>query len=530
MRKDINCSRSPYSWSLVKGVFFAAIVVFLSNVSPSFSEDFDLTKTSFKNANDIPVAYPQSIFSAYNDHDSDKKNYLTALNVALNPKKNDSDDYPNSLPQTFSGVSDYNPILTVDSKNLLARTLDTREQYSKNSLISPLSFVVDNPGVPRAAQSDENIIDVSNILQSDSAQGLQRNAMLQRNLLVEARSLSPESRESGGQDAIAIGSNAQSGYRAVALGYNAYAKAVSSVSIGPFSFADGNSSIALGNMAHSWGVGSVAIGGVYEGGDNYTTAQADYTTALGSLAKAFKQGAIAVGYLSNAYDEYSIALGYDAIVEGIGSMAIGANSMVTADAGVVIGKDSVSDRDSGVSGYSSIRQGSATGTEMEWKSTRGAVSVGDNSKKITRQITGIAAGSEATDAVNVKQLQDLESVVRNSGWKLSVGGKNGQIVSMDSVVDFSAGSANLQITKGDRDNKLKFDLAKDITLNSAKMRDIILDATGLVITNGPQITIAGISAGNKEIKDIKAGEISATSQQAVNGSQLYSMGDTVAKY
>ena len=49
------------------------------------------------------------------------------------------------------------------------------------------------------------------------------------------------------------------------------------------------------------------------------------------------------------------------------------------------------------------RTGDTTGT---WKSTLAAVSVGDAVNKLTRQITGVAAGTEATDAVNVAQLQE----------------------------------------------------------------------------------------------------------------------------
>ncbi|WP_375650947.1 hypothetical protein [Bartonella sp. OT172YNZD] len=101
---------------------------------------------------------------------------------------------------------------------------------------------------------------------------------------------------------------------------------------------------------------------------------------------------------------------------------------------------------------------------------------------------------------------------------------------MDSGVDFSAGSSNLNITKGKEDNKLKFDLAKDVTLSSAKMGNSTLDATGLVITNGPKITTGGIDAGNKRVTGIASGDLSADSQDAINGSQLNVVATQIAGY
>ncbi|EJF75507.1 hypothetical protein ME7_01199, partial [Bartonella birtlesii LL-WM9] len=58
----------------------------------------------------------------------------------------------------------------------------------------------------------------------------------------------------------------------------------------------------------------------------------------------------------------------------------------------------------------------------------------------------------------------------------------------------------------------------------------ILDATGLVIGNGPKITTSGIDAGGKKILAIANGEISATSADAVTGNQLHNLGSSVAKY
>ncbi len=226
--------------------------------------------------------------------------------------------------------------------------------------------------------------------------------------------------------------------------------------------------------------------------------------------------------------ENSVALGSKTSVSKLssGALAFGSGAKASVKDSVALGSDSVADRAAGVFGYTPLLQGPATNTSSQWKSTRGAVSVGDYSKGITRQITGVAAGSEVADAVNVRQLRDLEDVVRKNGWKLSAGGANATTVLMDSDVDFSAGSTNLQIAKGDKDNKLKFDLAKDVTLTSLKAGTNTLDATGLVITGGPQITTAGIGAGSKKITGLAKG---TDDTDAVNKGQLDENVTTLSK-
>ncbi|WP_375649261.1 hypothetical protein, partial [Bartonella sp. MU70NMGDW] len=266
---------------------------------------------------------------------------------------------------------------------------------------------------------------------------------------------------------------------------------------------------------------SIAIGSSLT--DSYdekerTASLGDFSIAFGTKAHSYANEAIAMGY--NAYAQEQAPQG----------IAIGASSNVTVAKGVALGSDSISDRAAGEFGYTSLLQGPAQNTEAQWKSTRGAVSVGDFSNGITRQITGVAAGSKVTDAVNLRQLQDLEQVVRQNGWKLSVGDKNATTVLMDSAVDFSAGSANLNITKGEDNNKVKFDLAQDIALESVKAGTNTFDATGLVITDGPKITTGGIDAGNKKVTGVTLGDLSADSQDAVNGSQLNVVATHIAGY
>lgn len=93
--------------------------------------------------------------------------------------------------------------------------------------------------------------------------------------------------------------------------------------------------------------------------------------------------------------EDAVMIGHNADVQKNGGVAIGAGSVA------VIDKDQV--------GYDPAKGDHQTDTTGTWKSTAAAVSVGDASKKITRQITNVAAGTQDTDAVNVAQLKAAQT-------------------------------------------------------------------------------------------------------------------------
>ena len=91
------------------------------------------------------------------------------------------------------------------------------------------------------------------------------------------------------------------------------------------------------------------------------------------------------------------------------AVSIGHNANVTVAGGVALGSGSVASVDKGVAGYDPSTKASSTDTSSTWKATEAAISVGDASKGITRQITGVAAGAADTDAVNVAQLKKVEA-------------------------------------------------------------------------------------------------------------------------
>ncbi|MBS7015531.1 MAG: hypothetical protein KH115_09500, partial [Veillonella sp.] len=209
--------------------------------------------------------------------------------------------------------------------------------------------------------------------------------------------------------AIAIGSGAQAldGSGVLAMGQLSYAKGNNDVAIGTETKVIGNNSTAIGSTAQALGNSSAAYGtqaianglgatAVGPGANAGTGADAAAgATAVGRGAKATKEGASALGWAANASVENAAAIGRDTTANIEGGVALGYQSVTTTAAGVQ-GYNPASDR---TNKYSA--QAGAIGT-----STLAAVSVG-NGTTATRQITGLAAGTADTDAVNVAQLKNV---------------------------------------------------------------------------------------------------------------------------
>ncbi|WP_375677061.1 hypothetical protein, partial [Bartonella sp. AP88XZML] len=130
---DANGTHFPYPLSLVRVLLLVAIVAFLSNVSPSFSANVDLSKMFLEGVESAVVGTPQNVISAYNSDNSEldassasKENYITALSVATTPKGDATSDYANFLINTLSGNSDKNSTIKTDNSSVI-NTLTPRQ-------------------------------------------------------------------------------------------------------------------------------------------------------------------------------------------------------------------------------------------------------------------------------------------------------------------------------------------------------------------------------------------------------------------
>ena len=149
------------------------------------------------------------------------------------------------------------------------------------------------------------------------------------------------------------------------------------------------------------------------------------------------------------------------------------------------------------------------------------------------KITGVAAGTDDADAVNVSQLKEVKEIA-NKGWNLSVNtGKNKSNIAPDATVDLRSANDNIQITK--EDNNVTFKLNDTINVTNVNATgnvtagDTTINNDGLKITGGPSVTKSGIDAAGNKISNVADGNVTSDSKEAVNGSQLYSLGDTINK-
>ena len=128
----------------------------------------------------------------------------------------------------------------------------------------------------------------------------------------------------------------------------------------------------------------------------------------------------------------------------------------------------------------------------------------------SKVISNVADGVNPNDAVNKGQLDAVKGVA-DSAVK---------------SVDVANGEQNLVVDNTDPKNP-KLSLKKDLTVDSVKAGDSTLNTDGLTIAGGPSVKKDGIDAGDKKITNVAAGDVSATSKDAVNGDQLYNVANNV---
>ena len=272
--------------------------------------------------------------------------------------------------------------------------------------------------------------------------------------------------------ATSLGSSAEaSAERAIAVGYKSKAKAESAISVGNLASADNTDSIAVGN-------GSAAT--------------ANYAVAVGSGSAVSGLNGTAVGKNSQATGQSAAAFGEGSKADIADGVALGSNSATTAAAGV----QGFNPADSRTNTYSGL-----TGTAQT--STLGAVAVG-NGATATRQITGLAAGKEDTDAVNVAQLRSVnlkyagnsgDSDVRLENGTLNIKGKD--LISTTA----NASGITVELTKG-ADIANDNGKAKEPTTNGVATTQNVVQA----INNSYwKATAGGNTDGTPSVGNVKPG-------------------------
>ena len=333
-----------------------------------------------------------------------------------------------------------------------------------------------------------------------------------------------------GTGAMAAGVFARaSGSGSVAVGQGASATGdYGATAVGLAAGAAGRYSTALGNLANASGYQSTALG-------NNSVASAPQSIAIG-VAEASGPSAIAIGQRANAAGNAAIAQGYFANAAGDDALALGADSSATVTGGVALGSGSVADLAVSTPGY--VPPGATTAQSdaiaLTTVGSMGAVSVG--SAAGTRQITNVAAGTDNSDAVNVAQLKAVSAVAEYAGQGWDIGNSSGRVgnVAPGKQVDFVAGNTNTRVdvaqntaTGNSTVTVAAAPAALQYTATKAAAGGNAPNADQFTATNQATLVGAGGSTtGGVSLNNVAAAELSATSLQAVNGSQLYALGSS----
>ena len=255
----------------------------------------------------------------------------------------------------------------------------------------------------------------------------------------------------------------------IAIGRDNTATHLDTIAIGRETNATGSGATAIGARADASGNNSIAIG---QSGktSNRITASGENSIAIGMRTTSTGASSIAQGAAASATGDYAIAEGRLSKATKQGAVALGNETNANIANGVALGDHSVTTTDKGVLGYNPSdpherKYAPLTGNVQT--ATTAAVSIG-NGQQMTRQLTGLAAGTADTDAVNVAQLKNVGVAVTGNTGKsdfLTDGGKLNVIgTGRVSTVAAHDGAKDSKITVG-FDDKGMVKAGKNVTVN-----------------------------------------------------------------
>ncbi|ELM9706777.1 YadA-like family protein [Shigella flexneri] len=306
------------------------------------------------------------------------------------------------------------------------------------------------------------------------------------------------------------------GDRSIALGASSYSLGQYSMALGRSSVASGTDSLAFGRQSLASAANAIAIGAETEAAENATAignnakakgtnsmamgfgslADKVNTIALGNGSQALADNAIAIGQGNKADGVDAIALGNGSQSRGLNTIALGTASNATGDKSLALGSNS------SANGINSVALGADSIADLD-----NTVSVGNSSLK--RKIVNVKNGaikSDSYDAINGSQLYAIsDSVAKRLGGGAAVDVDDGTV---------TAPTYNL----------------KNGSKNNVGAALAVLDENTLQWdqTKGKYSAAHGTSSPTASvITDVADGTISASSKDAVNGSQLKATNDDV---
>ncbi|CAD5703106.1 YadA-like family protein [Escherichia coli] len=312
-----------------------------------------------------------------------------------------------------------------------------------------------------------------------------------------------------GEYSSAIGSKTlATGGASMAFGVSAKAMGDRSVALGASSVANGDRSMAFGRYAKTNGFTSLAIG-------DSSLADGEKTIALGNTAKAYEIMSIALGDNANASKEYAMALGASSKAGGADSLAFGRKSTANSTGSLAIGADSSSSNDNAIAignktqalGVNSMALGNASQASGE-----SSIALGNTSEASEQNAIALGQGSIASKVNSIALGSNSLSSGENAialGEGSAAGGSNSLAFGSQSRAN---GNDSVALGVG----------AAAATDNSV--------AIGAGSTTDASNTVSvGNSTTKRKIANMAAGAISSTSTDAINGSQLHTISNSVAQ-
>lgn len=273
--------------------------------------------------------------------------------------------------------------------------------------------------------------------------------------------------------------------------------------------------ITLGNTTNIVNVGGAKITNVAAGDVNSTSTDA----VNGSQLYQTNQNVKAAKTVVKAGRNVTV----DSSTGADGQSVYTVNADLSSVASAIGGTSSVDTKTGAVKAGLTVNGNTYNNVQDAVNAANTTVSSTDGSVKVTP--TNNTNGSHNYD-VSV----DYSKVAENAAISYKANNSTAQTVTLKKGLDFTNGK-NTTASVG-ADGVVKYDLNDDINLNSVtaktingdtiKAGDTTITTDGMTITNGPSITKTGIDAGSKKITNVADGDISPTSKDAINGSQLVS--------
>ncbi|HCB2917970.1 TPA: YadA-like family protein [Escherichia coli] len=311
-----------------------------------------------------------------------------------------------------------------------------------------------------------------------------------------------------GDSSMAFGVNAVStGQRSIAMGASSSSLGEYSIALGRYASSGGMFSLAQGDRSNAAGLNATAVG-------SNSNAAGAKAIALGNAAKATEIMSIALGDTANASKEYSMALGVSSAASAANAIAVGRNSAAAGVDSLALGRLSVA----------SAANAIAMGAESE--AAENAVAVGNSAKAHGLYSLAMGSGSLA-NADNTIALGNGSQSMKEGAIAIGQGntadGVNAIALGNGSQ---SMGTNTIALGQGSFANA-----ENSISLGSqasASGSNSIALGAGSVADQDNSVSV-GNSSLKRKIVNVKNGAIKADSFDAINGSQLYAISDSVAK-